>query len=78
MIEIESKIKEDSYLVGFAENAGKAQKIQRDLNGLIEQLRLGNESPGIGTSTLFKGVKEARALSGARVYFRKKTEILKY
>jgi hypothetical protein len=50
----------------------QSKKIQRDLNGLIEQLRLGNESPGIGTKTLFKGVKEARARSGARVYFRKK------
>ena len=33
---------------------------------------MGNESPGIGTKTLFKGIKEARALSGARVYFRKR------
>jgi putative component of toxin-antitoxin plasmid stabilization module len=72
LIEIESKIKEDSRLVGFAEDAGKDKKIQRDLNGLIEQLRLGNESPGTGTKPLFKGVKEARARSGARVYFRKK------
>jgi hypothetical protein len=35
-------------------------------------LRLGNESPGIGTKTLFKGVEEARARSGARLYFREK------
>lgn len=72
MIEIESKIKEDSLLIGFAEDAGKDKIIQRDLNSLTEQLRLGNESPGIGTKTLFKGVKEARARSGARVYFQKK------
>ena len=72
LIEIESKIKKDSRLTGFAEDAGKDKKIQRDLNGLTEQLRLGNKSPGIGTKTLFKGVKEARARSGARVYFRKK------
>ena len=58
LIEIESKIKEDSRLVGFAEDAGKDKKIQRDLNGLTEQLRLGNESPGTGTKTLFKGVKD--------------------
>lgn len=79
MIEIESKIKNDSRLVGFAEDAGKDQRIQPDLNGLIEQLRLVDKSPGIGTKTLFKDVKEARARSGARVYFRKrngKTEIL--
>jgi hypothetical protein len=72
LIEIESKIKEDSGLVGFAKDAGKDQRIQLDLNGLIEQLRLGNESPGTGTKTLFKDVKEARARSGARVYFRKR------
>ena len=79
LIEIESKIKENPALVKFAEDAGKDRKIQRDLNGLIEQLRLGNESPDIGTTTLFKGVKESRARSGARVYFRKrngKIEIL--
>ena len=42
------------------------------MNGLIEQLRLGNESLVTGTKTLFKGVKEARARSGARVYFQKR------
>ena len=72
LIEIESKIKEDSRLVKIAEAAGKDKKIQRDLNRLVEQLRLGNKSPGIGTNTLFKGVKEARARSGARIYFREK------
>jgi hypothetical protein len=72
LIEIESKIKEDPGLVRFAENAGKDQRIQRDLNRLIEQLRSGNESPGTGTKTLFKDIKEARARGGARVYFRKR------
>jgi hypothetical protein len=69
LIEIKSRIKENPALVKFAEDAGKDPKVQRDLNNLIEQLRLGNESPGIGTKTLFKGVKEARTKSGARVYF---------
>ncbi len=72
LIEIESKIKEDSRLVKIAEAAGKDKKIQRDLNNLVEQLRLGNKSPGTGTKTLFKGVKEARTKSGARLYFREK------
>jgi hypothetical protein len=72
LIEIESKIKEDSRLVKIAEKAGKNEKIQQDLNSLAEQLRLGNKSPGTGTKTLFKGVKEARARSGARLYFREK------
>ena len=72
LIKIESKIKEDSGLVKFAEDASENQKIQRDLNSLIEQFRLENKSLGIGTKTLFKDVKEARARSRARVYFRKK------
>ena len=32
---------------------------QKDINNMIEQLRLGNRNPGIGTKTLFKNVKEA-------------------
>jgi hypothetical protein len=72
LIEIESKIKEDSRLVKIAEASGKDKKIQRDLNSLAEQLRLGTKSPGTGTKTLFKDVKEARASSGARLYFREK------
>jgi hypothetical protein len=79
LIEIESKIKEDSRLVKIAEAAGKNQKVQRDLNSFAEQLRLGNKSPGTGTKTLFKGVKEARTDRGARLYFREidgKIEIL--
>jgi hypothetical protein len=72
LIEIESKIKEDSRLVKIAEAAGKDQKIQQDLNSLAEQLRLGNKSPGTGTKPLFKGVKEARARSEAQLYFREK------
>jgi len=53
---------ENSYLiVKIAEAAGKDIKIQRDLNSLAEQLRLGNKSPGIGIKALFKGVKEAHA-----------------
>jgi hypothetical protein len=52
LIEIESKIKEDSRLVGFAEDAGKDKKIQRDLNGLIEQLRLGKRIPWYRNKTI--------------------------
>ena len=78
-VEIVYRIKENSALVREAERMGKDQAAQKDVNNLIEQLSLGNESPGIGTKTLFKDVKEARARSGARVYFRKrngKIEIL--
>jgi len=72
LIEIESKIKDDPGLVKYAEKAGKNQDVQRDINDLIEKLRLGNENPGKGTKTLFKNIKEARGENGGRVYFRKK------
>ena len=79
LIELESKIKDNPSLVNYAEIAGKNKKIQKDINNMIEQLRLGNRNPGIGTKTLFKNVKEARSRSGARVYYREvngKIEIL--
>lgn len=72
MIEIESKIKQSPSLVKFAKDAGKDKKVQRNLNNLVEQLRLGNTSPGTWTKTLFKNIKEAPTRGGARVYFRKK------
>jgi hypothetical protein len=72
LIEIESKIKDDTSLVKYPEVAGKNQKVQQDINNMMEQLRLGNKSSGTGTKTLFKGVKEARARSEARLYFREK------
>jgi hypothetical protein len=79
LIEIESKIKEDPRLVRIAESATNNIKLHLDLNNLAEQLRLGNKSLGTETKTLFKGVKEARTKSGARLYFREingKIEIL--
>ena len=60
LIEIKSKIKENPALVGFAEGASKDPRIQRDLNGLIEQLRVGNESPGTGIKPLFIDIKKKR------------------
>jgi hypothetical protein len=72
LIEIESKIKEDSHLVKIVEAAGKDKNLQKDLNSLAEQLRLGNKSPGTATKTLFKDVKEARAERSSIIFPRKK------
>lgn len=68
----ESRITEDKALVKFAKKAGNDKQIQRDINHIIQQLKMGNENSNIGTESLFKDVKEAHGKSGARVYFRKR------
>ena len=44
------------------------------MNNLIEQLSLGNDSPGIGSERIksLKNVSEARGKNEGRVYFREK------
>jgi hypothetical protein len=69
---IVSRIREDPRLVREAEDAGKS--VQRSLDHLVQELSKGNRNPGIGTKHLFKGILEARARDGARVYFRIKSE----
>jgi putative component of toxin-antitoxin plasmid stabilization module len=63
-----SRIRESRALVRAAETLeGRAQA---DVNTLVVRLAEGNMNPGIGNRYLFNGVMEARAESGARVYFR--------
>jgi hypothetical protein len=53
---------------------GKDQAAQKDVNHLIEQLSLGNDSPGLGNIRVkgLKNVSEARGRNEGRVYFREK------
>lgn len=79
LVEIVSRIKEDTRLVDLAESARKSKKVQKEINEMIEKLRLGNEQCGRGKKTLFRDVKELRGYKGGRVYYRKadgKIEIL--
>ena len=79
LVPIVSRISEDTRLVKFAEKAGSNQQIQKEINDMIEKLRLGNEQCGKGSKTLFRNVKELRSRHGGRVYYRKvngKIEIL--
>lgn len=79
LVEIVSRIKEDTRLINLAETAGKNQAIQDEINLMIEKLRLGNENCGRGRKTLFRNVKELRGNEGGLVYYRKadgKIEIL--
>ena len=65
-----SRIKESSRLVKEAEKTGKSH--QDSINKLVKQLQSGNLNPGRGTKPIGKGLSEARARDGARVYFRVK------
>jgi RHS repeat-associated protein len=44
--------------------------VQLSIDRLTAKLAQGNLNPGIGSNFLFKGIFEARARDGARVYFR--------
>lgn len=63
-----SRIKESPKLVRGAEKAGKS--VQKSIDRLTEELGRGNLNPGSGTKPIGKGISEARARNGARVYFR--------
>lgn len=63
-----SRIKESPKLVREAETAGRS--VQGSLNRLVSELSRGNMNPGIGTRPIGRGLSEARARDGARVYFR--------
>ncbi|MEL7266806.1 MAG: RHS repeat-associated core domain-containing protein, partial [Planctomycetota bacterium] len=73
-----SRISESPKLVRAAEEAGKS--VQKSIDKLTHELSRGNLNPGIGTKPIGKGISEARARDGARVYFRQladgTTEIL--
>tara|TARA_R110002096_G_scaffold314716_1_gene508935 strand:+ start:347 stop:934 length:588 start_codon:yes stop_codon:yes gene_type:complete len=64
-----SRISESEKLVREAKQTGKSH--QASLDRLTAELSKGNLNPGIGTKPIGKGISEARARDGARVYFRK-------
>ena len=67
-IQITSRIKENPKLVREAEVTGKSH--QGSINKLVKELSRGNKNPGIGTKSIGRGLSEARARDGARVYFK--------
>jgi len=67
---VRSSISRDRGLSKLAEEAGRNQDVQRSLDNIVDQLGKGNLSPGTGTKPVFGNILEARAASGARVYFR--------
>nr|WP_202425929.1 polymorphic toxin-type HINT domain-containing protein [Streptomyces sp. HUCO-GS316] len=66
-----SVISEDSSLVKAAQQAGKNQKVQADLDSLFQQLSRGNMNPGLGSKALAgTDVTYARGRNGGRLFFR--------
>lgn len=63
-----SRIHESPKLVRGAVEAGRS--VQASIDRLTHELSRGNLNPGIGTKPIGKGISEARARDGARVYFR--------
>ncbi|MGW6395597.1 polymorphic toxin-type HINT domain-containing protein [Streptomyces sp. NPDC055103] len=66
-----SAIGDDTLLTKAAEQAGKNQAVQRDLDNLFSQLSQGNMNPGIGSKALAgTDVTYARGANGGRLFFR--------
>ena len=70
-ITMSSAIGDDPLLVKAAEQAGRNQTVQREMDNLSAQLSNGNMNPGIGTKALAgTDVSYARGANGARLFFR--------
>jgi membrane protein involved in colicin uptake len=66
-----SAIGDDPLLTKAAQQAGKSQAVQRDLDNLFSQLSNGNMNPGVGSKALAgTDVTYARGANGGRLSFR--------
>jgi hypothetical protein len=66
-----SAIGDDSFLTKAAQQAGRNQRVQQEMDGLFGQLSEGNMNPGLGTKSLSgTDVSYARGRNGARLFFR--------
>lgn len=68
---IKSRRKEDPYLARQVELTSTKQKVQRDVNDMVDKLAQSKENPGIRKRELKKGVTEHHSKSGGRVLSRK-------
>lgn len=69
LLRMVSRIGESPFLVRHAKRAGKS--FQKSIDHLTTELASGNLNPGRGTRPIGKGISEARANDGARVFFRR-------
>ncbi|GGR93078.1 hypothetical protein GCM10010269_35140 [Streptomyces humidus] len=68
---MKSLVGKDKRLKELAEQAGRDQTVQRDLNNMFQKLMSGNLNSGTGTKALFGNVRYARSAHGARLFYRK-------
>ena len=70
-ISMSSAIGDDPFLTKAAQQAGRNQRVQQEMDNLFSQLSQGNMNPGIGTKSLAgTDVSYARGANGARLFFR--------
>ena len=67
---VNSRISERSDLIKEADVAGNNQRIQTEINSLVNEFSNGNNYPGIGSKNLFKDICYLRGRNGARVFYR--------
>ena len=70
-ITLTSKIGESKYAIRLA--GEMSQQAQKDVDGLLEQFKLGNSKPGIGTRPLGNGFFELRGANGGRAIIKRKS-----
>ncbi|MFI9452701.1 polymorphic toxin-type HINT domain-containing protein [Amycolatopsis sp. NPDC052450] len=72
---VTSMIDQDPLLVKAAESAGKNQRIQKEMDDLVQQFREGNTNPGLGNKALEgTDIQYLRGRNGGRVFFRNTDE----
>jgi hypothetical protein len=72
-IVMRSALHSSSALERLAQEAGKNERLQAELDHLFAQLSAGNENPGIGTGRVpGTDVSYLRGRNGARLFYRKK------
>ncbi|EAY24864.1 putative cell wall-associated protein [Microscilla marina ATCC 23134] len=70
-VEITFKTKEVPAIAKLAEQTFVGNEaLRNEANGLLEQVKKGNDNPGIGTKSIGDGIHELRGRKGVRIYFK--------
>jgi hypothetical protein len=70
MTDVTSVIHDDPYLSKAAQSVGKTQRVQKEMDDLVQKFRIGNTNPGLGNKGLDgTDVQYLRGRAGGRVFF---------